>query len=187
MKKPDLIDPRLLTGAAHFTRVRILELLQREPSTATQLRREIKDGTLTLGAILYHLEVLEGLQLIELIAEQKHGNFKAKVFGMTSGPILTGDDWREADLPKEIKSFFGDLADDLGLALLSDAFAGSPSLLQRVNVLLDETGHEEVHGALAEVEATIERVRKRSEERAAAGACLQKEGEVVVLSYPMLL
>ena len=92
-RKPitNIDDPRYVKALAHPLRIRILAMLEEQPTSPVQLAEKLGDAT--LGAVAYHVRTLFNLGLLELVGTRQRRGATEHVYRAIEHPRFTDESW----------------------------------------------------------------------------------------------
>ena len=178
----DPVDARVVKALGHPTRVRILNVLRdRELASPVELSAELG---VALGTVGYHVRRLEALGFIELARRtQRRG---AVEHHYRARQVLDEADAGVAAHPAAGLAGEAIVAARAGQAALVcggfDAVAAHADLHA---LALDARGREELKGALADWDATVERIARASASRIAGGEQPDHRCAAVVMCFEL--
>jgi len=163
------LDATIAKALSHPLRVEVLELLEREEASPAGLTRQM-DGV-ALGLVAYHVEVLEGCGLIELVGTRpRRGAVEHFYRARPAGAIeLEG-------VPKGLR---GNVTAttlqrfvDAAVAALEQGGIGGreDSVLSSMTIHVDRAGHRQAVELGQAMIGELQRIHDESHERATAGS-----------------
>ena len=166
-KAPEgLIDPRLAKALAHPLRVRLLAALNEGVASPNQLSEQVEEP---LQNVSYHVRVLLSLGCIELVRTAQRRGAIEHFYRAVTRPFFSDADWEQ--LPTSARHSISDVVlklvwDDAARALRTGTFDEREDRhLTRTPLKLDETGWEELHGLLADLQQRAIDIQAESAER----------------------
>ena len=172
-KAPEgLIDARLAKALAHPLRVRLLAALNEGVASPNQLSEQVEEP---LQNVSYHVRVLLSLGCFELVRTAQRRGAIEHFYRAVMRPFFSDADWEQ--LPTSARHSISDVVlqlvwDDAARALRTGTFDEREDRhLTRTPLRLDETGWEELHGLLADLQERAVDIQAESAER------LEKNGD----------
>lgn len=175
-------DPRMVTALAHPLRVQILDLLENQTASPSELAEQIG---LPIANVSYHVRKLESLGVLKLDREARRRGAVEHYYRIENRPSVRGDAWKGTpDVVKEafLGAMLGNIARQVNAAAAAGGF-GDDSHVSRLPLSLDEKAFKEV---AAEYEHLVERVKKIEERARKRVAKADHEGEMRALAVLML-
>jgi DNA-binding transcriptional ArsR family regulator len=90
----NITDPRWLRAISHPIRIRLLSMLDEEPSSPVILASKLDQP---LGTIAYHVRTLYDLGLLKLVSTRQRRGATEHYYQTTAHPRSTADAWDELD------------------------------------------------------------------------------------------
>lgn len=173
--QPALVDPRLLKALSHPTRMLILDILRRGPSSPVRISREIENVSLNL--VSHHIKVLKELGCVELVDTAQRRGATEHIYQAVEWALITDAQWEEVPTEDRLAitaNILRSISVDTNRALAEGRMDERPdNHLSRSPVSLDDEGWEEVVGALERaLEAVLEADAKSAERARVSGETL---------------
>ena len=163
--KEPAIDQRIMKALSHPLRVRMLTLLNQKVSSPSELAEELDEP---LGNVSYHMRFLADLKMVKLVRTEPRRGAVEHYYEALEPPLISDDDW--AQLPVALRrslsdSTLSDIARDLKGAAQAGGFDRENIHVNRVALVLDEQGWNELSGALSEVVERARAIQDQSNKR----------------------
>ncbi|MGE0068426.1 MAG: ArsR/SmtB family transcription factor [Solirubrobacterales bacterium] len=183
--QPDLVDPRLLKALSHPTRVLILDILGRGPSSPVRITRALENVSLNL--VSHHIKVLRELGCVELIETAQRRGATEHIYRAARWTVLTDAQWAQIAakdrLPittNVLRSISADTNRALAEGTMDERFDNH---ISRSPVELDEEGWKEVVEALENALGAVFEADARSAERARASGEELMSARVMIMQF----
>lgn len=164
-KRPDPVDQDLIQALAHPLRVKILELLQGQVSSATKLARALDTP---IGVIAYHVKVLRECGSVELTKQEPRRGATENFYTGRPKAFIGHPEWK--NVPEIARG--GTSAAALRTfnrkavaAIEADAGGANGETCGWMAIRLDEAGRKEAGQILADAIARLEQVHERAAAR----------------------
>src|ERR1700677_3672297 len=90
----NITDPRWLRAISHPIRIRLLAMLEEEPSSPVILANKLDQP---LGTIAYHVRTLYDLGLLKLVSTRQRRGATEHYYQTTGHPHATSETWEALD------------------------------------------------------------------------------------------
>ena len=165
----DINDPRLVKALAHPVRVQILSSLEDRVASPSRLAEELD---VPLGTVSYHVRILAGLSLIELV-DQKQRRGAIEHYYRARGPTRISEAaWEKVPtVVKEalVQATLGEVYNYIDEAAAGGGFSRGDSHLVRQPLTLDARGWKEMAEAVQELWERSKKIEADSATRLHAG------------------
>jgi DNA-binding transcriptional ArsR family regulator len=156
------VDQRLVKAMSHPLRVQLMMRLNGRVASPRQLS-DMLDAS--LGTVSYHVQVLLGLELIELVRTEPRRGATEHFYRGIQRPFLSEEAW--AQVPEHAREsvvgvILRDIFSDIRAAVASGDFGRRDDLhLSRTPLLLDQQGWEHIRDLLSDAldEILLEQAR----------------------------
>ena len=160
------IDQNLVRALGHSMRVRILEALQGQNASPSELAAEFRVG---LGNVVYHMRVLEECGCVVLVGTAKVRGAIEHFYTATPRSFIGHQDWRRAPLSvrggvtnEALRTFVG----KVGAAIDADTIdRREDTTLNWMPIVVDEQGWRETAEILESALSELVTLAARSRER----------------------
>lgn len=174
-KRRKAVNLGFVRSLAHELRAEILMILTERMASPNELAQMLDEG---LSQVSYHVKVLKDYGRIKLVKTEPRRGAVEHYYRATADTLLPARAWREA---KGLRTVIGaglasDLFDDLADAVDAQKLTEADSHINRILLLLDAEGRENVNAIVKRVAEEIEK-----EQRASASRVTKAKGEAVVV------
>ncbi len=179
----DINDPRLVKALAHPVRVQILSSLEDRVASPSRLAEEIGAP---LGTVSYHVRILAGLGLIELV-DRKQRRGAIEHYYRARGPTRISESaWEKVpSVVKEalVQATLGEIYRYVDEAAAGGGFSRGDALLVRQPLTLDARGWKELSEAVQVLAERAKQIEADSASRLHAGQRRRAYEAALVLMY----
>jgi DNA-binding transcriptional ArsR family regulator len=172
---PQLAPASYIAAYTHETRVHAMSVLTERTASPAEIAKELDRE---IRHVMYHLECLEELGLIELVKTEPAagGRVVQKFYRATQRIWFDREAWKKVKGPKakHTAAIMGLINQDIAIAMGAGTFDGEENHISRTPMLLDEEGWKELVDYLAEVLDEIFNIKSRAASR------ITKDSETVV-------
>ena len=179
----DINDPRLVKALAHPVRVQILSSLEDRVASPSRLAEELD---VPLGTVSYHVRILAGLGLIELV-DQKQRRGAIEHYYRARGPTRISEAaWEKVPtVVKEalVQATLGEVYNYIDEAAAGGGFSRGDSHLVRQPLTLDARGWKEMAEAVQELWERSKKIEADSATRLHAGRRRAYEAALVLMYF----
>jgi len=185
--QPAVVDQRLLKAMAHPTRLLILDILDRGPTSPVQITRQLEDVSLNL--VSHHIKVLRDLGIIELTDTVKKRGATEHIYRTTQLYMFTAEQWEAVDpakRPPVTANLLRLISEDTSRAFGEGRMDEIPdNHLSRCVLELDEEGWSEVVGSLKRALDEVLDANVKSAERARVSGEELQTSRVMIMQFPI--
>jgi len=163
----NITDPRWLRAISHPIRIRLLAMLDEEPSSPVVLANKLDQP---LGTIAYHVRTLYDLGLLKLVSTRQRRGATEHYYQTTGHPHATSETWEALDSVSKQRLLTATLARANDYATRSAAAGGFDSADSHVSVSplkLDEKGWRQLAKECKKWLAKAEQIEAQAAERIA--------------------
>lgn len=162
-------DPRWLRAVSHPIRIRLLAMLEEEPSSPVILATRLEQP---LGTVAYHVRTLYDLGLLKLVRTRQRRGATEHYYRAVPPPPVSGEDWSELDAVSKQRLLTAMLTRAHEYATRSAAAGGfdnSEASFATRSLELDEQGWKELADASKRLLDEAERIAAAAAQRMATG------------------
>lgn len=185
--QPALIDPRLLKAFSHPTRLLILDILGRGPSSPIRITRELENVSLNL--VSHHIKVLRELDCVELIETAQRRGATEHIYRAAKWAIVTDDLWAQMPAKDRLPitaSALRMISADTNRALVEGKMEERlDNHISRSPLELDDEGWSEVVGVLERTLEEVLEAQAKSAERARVSGEKLMSARVMIMQFPI--
>lgn len=185
--QPVVIDQRLLKAMAHPTRLLILDILDRGPTSPVQITRQLEGVSLNL--VSHHIKVLRDLGIIELIDTVKKRGATEHIYRTTKVYMFSAEEWEAVEpgqRPPITANVLRLISEDTGRAFREGRMDEIPdNHISRCVLELDQEGWSEVVGTLRRALDEILEANAKSAERAQRSDEELQSSRVMIMQFPI--
>jgi DNA-binding transcriptional ArsR family regulator len=161
----NISDPRWLRAISHPIRIRLLSMLDEEPSSPVILAAKLDQP---LGTIAYHVRTLYDLGLLKLVSTRQRRGATEHYYETTAHPRSTPEAWDAMDgvSKQRVLTALLDRANQLATrSAAAGGFDGDDIHCTSTSLKLDRQAMAELVGDVQELLGKIDRLEAESAER----------------------
>jgi DNA-binding transcriptional ArsR family regulator len=166
---PKLVNSRLVYAMSHPTRVHALSVLTDRVASPKELAAELDLG---LNRVGYHMDILKGLGMIELVRTESAANGRSveHFYRAVERAWFDRDAWKELGGPSKQPGVTGAIMalinEEIAKAITAGTFDGAENHISRTPLLLDPESYGELIALLTTtLEEGLFSIRERAANR----------------------
>ncbi|MGO9901466.1 MAG: helix-turn-helix domain-containing protein [Solirubrobacteraceae bacterium] len=179
-------DPRWVRAIAHPLRLRLLAMLDEEPSSPVVLAGKLRQS---LGTVSYHVRTLYDLGLLDLVSTRQRRGATEHIYKARTHPRFTDEAWEElGTVPKQrmISAVLNQIHDYASRSAAAGGFDRADAQFSRKSLKLDQEGWSELAQASKTWLQETVRIERDAAERLAEDPGAAFDAGLVILFFEAL-